>query len=88
MDDHARILLGTIQRYLTVCVLTVAPKGYKAPNKISSIVFCFVGPEQNALGNLLVLCLLGVYLQELLLIVVDNRSWKLLRREVHNVITE
>ncbi|XP_035544608.1 equilibrative nucleotide transporter 3-like [Juglans regia] len=39
-------LLGLSNGYLTVCVLTVAPKGYK-------------GPEQNALGNLLVLCLLG-----------------------------
>lgn len=39
-------LLGLSNGYLTVCVLTVAPKGYK-------------GPEQNALGNLLVLFLLG-----------------------------
>ncbi|CAK9174800.1 unnamed protein product [Ilex paraguariensis] len=38
--------LGLTNGYLTVCVLTSAPKGYK-------------GPEQNALGNLLVLCLLG-----------------------------
>ncbi|OEL34640.1 Equilibrative nucleotide transporter 3 [Dichanthelium oligosanthes] len=38
--------LGLSNGYLTVCVLTEAPKGYK-------------GPEQNALGNLLVLCLLG-----------------------------
>lgn len=38
--------LGLTNGYLTVCVLTVAPKGYK-------------GPEQNALGNLLVLFLLG-----------------------------
>ncbi|XP_059659989.1 equilibrative nucleotide transporter 3-like [Cornus florida] len=38
--------LGLTNGYLTVCVLTVAPKGYK-------------GPEQNALGNLLVVCLLG-----------------------------
>ncbi|XP_019440304.1 PREDICTED: equilibrative nucleotide transporter 3-like isoform X2 [Lupinus angustifolius] len=38
--------LGLTNGYLTVCVLTVAPKGYK-------------GPEQNALGNLLVMCLLG-----------------------------
>ncbi|KAK7246610.1 hypothetical protein RIF29_41479 [Crotalaria pallida] len=37
--------LGLTNGYLTVCVLTVAPKGYK-------------GPEQNALGNLLVLFLL------------------------------
>ncbi|XP_030473167.1 equilibrative nucleotide transporter 3-like [Syzygium oleosum] len=38
--------LGLSNGYLTVCVMTVAPKGYK-------------GPEQNALGNLLVLFLLG-----------------------------
>ncbi|CAM9000724.1 unnamed protein product [Rhodiola kirilowii] len=41
--------LGLSNGYLTVCVLTVAPKGYK-------------GPEQNALGNLLVLfLLLGIF---------------------------
>ncbi|CAA0817267.1 Equilibrative nucleotide transporter 3 [Striga hermonthica] len=39
-------LLGLTNGYLTVCVLTVAPKGYKAP-------------EQNALGNLLVAFLVG-----------------------------
>ncbi|KAI9177290.1 hypothetical protein LWI28_013291 [Acer negundo] len=39
-------VLGLTNGYLTVCVLTSAPKGYK-------------GPEQNALGNLLVLFLLG-----------------------------
>ncbi|KAH0700892.1 hypothetical protein KY284_015107 [Solanum tuberosum] len=39
-------LLGLSNGHLTVCVLTCAPKGYK-------------GPEQNALGNLLVLFLLG-----------------------------
>ncbi|XP_057451027.1 equilibrative nucleotide transporter 3-like isoform X2 [Lotus japonicus] len=38
--------LGISNGYLTVCVLTSAPKGYK-------------GPEQNALGNLLVLFLVG-----------------------------
>ncbi|KAJ4847883.1 Epsin-3, clathrin recruitment and traffic between the Golgi and endosome [Turnera subulata] len=38
--------LGLTNGFLTVCVLTAAPKGYK-------------GPEQNALGNLLVLFLLG-----------------------------
>ncbi|XP_021280681.1 equilibrative nucleotide transporter 3-like [Herrania umbratica] len=38
--------LGLTNGYLTVCVLTSAPEGYK-------------GPEQNALGNLLVLFLLG-----------------------------
>ncbi|MCD7453304.1 Epsin-3, clathrin recruitment and traffic between the Golgi and endosome [Datura stramonium] len=37
--------LGLTNGYLTVCVMTAAPKGYK-------------GPEQNALGNLLVLFLL------------------------------
>ncbi|KAM5580852.1 equilibrative nucleotide transporter 3 [Rosa sericea] len=41
--------LGLTNGYLTVCVLTTAPKGYK-------------GPEQNALGNLLVLFLvLGIF---------------------------
>lgn len=39
-------VLGVSNGYLTVCVLTAAPDGYK-------------GPEQNALGNLLVLCLLS-----------------------------
>ncbi|KAL9383994.1 hypothetical protein Peur_024317 [Populus x canadensis] len=38
--------LGLTNGYLTVCVLTIAPRGYK-------------GPEANALGNLLVLFLLG-----------------------------
>ncbi|CAL5411131.1 unnamed protein product [Camellia sinensis] len=38
--------LGLTNGYLTVCVLTEAPKSYK-------------GPEQNALGNLLVLFLLA-----------------------------
>ncbi|CAA3005867.1 equilibrative nucleotide transporter 3-like [Olea europaea subsp. europaea] len=38
--------LGITNGYLSVCILTAAPKGYKAP-------------EQNALGNLLVLFLLG-----------------------------
>ncbi|KAL7243893.1 hypothetical protein ACSBR1_016164 [Camellia fascicularis] len=38
--------LGLTSGYLTVCIFTEAPKGYK-------------GPEKNALGNLLVLCLLG-----------------------------
>ncbi|MCL7036019.1 hypothetical protein MKW94_003920 [Papaver nudicaule] len=40
--------LGLSNGYLTVCVLTEAPEGYK-------------GPEQNALGNLLVLFLAGVF---------------------------
>ncbi|PRQ52968.1 putative equilibrative nucleoside transporter [Rosa chinensis] len=41
--------LGLTNGYLTVCVLTTAPKGYK-------------GPEQNALGNLLVVFLvLGIF---------------------------
>ncbi|BBH00066.1 Major facilitator superfamily protein [Prunus dulcis] len=39
--------LGLSNGYLTVCVLTSAPKGYK-------------GPEQNALGNLLVVFLLNI----------------------------
>ncbi|KAL3519622.1 hypothetical protein ACH5RR_017771 [Cinchona calisaya] len=38
--------LGLTNGYLTVCVLTAAPRGYK-------------GPEQNAIGNLLVVFLLG-----------------------------
>ncbi|XP_019162437.1 PREDICTED: equilibrative nucleotide transporter 3-like [Ipomoea nil] len=38
--------LGLTNGYLTVCVLTAAPKGYK-------------GPAANALGNILVLCLLS-----------------------------
>ncbi|XP_062093527.1 equilibrative nucleotide transporter 3-like [Humulus lupulus] len=39
-------LLGLTNGHLTVCVLTAAPKGYK-------------GPEQNALGNILVVFLLA-----------------------------
>ncbi|KAL4585499.1 hypothetical protein LXL04_010120 [Taraxacum kok-saghyz] len=39
-------ILGLSNGYLSVCVLMAAPKGYK-------------GPEQNAMGNLLVLFLLG-----------------------------
>ncbi|KAL1214616.1 Equilibrative nucleotide transporter 3 [Cardamine amara subsp. amara] len=39
-------VLGLTNGHLTVCILTTAPKGYK-------------GPEQNALGNLLVVFLLG-----------------------------
>lgn len=39
-------LLGLTNGHLTVCVMTAAPKGYK-------------GPEQNAIGNLLVLFLLA-----------------------------
>ncbi|XP_022950449.1 equilibrative nucleotide transporter 3-like [Cucurbita moschata] len=38
--------LGLTNGHLTVCVFTAAPKGYKAP-------------EQNALGNMLVMFLLG-----------------------------
>ncbi|CAK7350732.1 unnamed protein product [Dovyalis caffra] len=38
--------LGLTNGYLTVCVLTIVPRGYK-------------GPEANALDNLPVLCLLG-----------------------------
>lgn len=41
--------LGVSNGYLTVCIFTNAPKGYK-------------GPEQNALGNMLTLCLLcGIF---------------------------
>lgn len=39
-------LLGLTNGYLTVCVVAEAPNGYK-------------GPEQNALGNVLVVCLLA-----------------------------
>ncbi|KAI5061412.1 hypothetical protein GOP47_0023917 [Adiantum capillus-veneris] len=43
------IVLGVSNGYLTVCILVTAPKGYK-------------GPEQNSLGNLLVLFLLfGIF---------------------------
>ncbi|KAF1882194.1 hypothetical protein Lal_00038839 [Lupinus albus] len=47
--------LGLTNGHLTVCVLTVAPRGYKAslPN---SLLF---GPEQNALGNFLVMFLIA-----------------------------
>ncbi|EFJ16935.1 hypothetical protein SELMODRAFT_154779 [Selaginella moellendorffii] len=40
------ILLGITNGHLTVCVLVEAPRGYK-------------GPEQNAIGNILVFFLLG-----------------------------
>ncbi|KAG4142406.1 hypothetical protein ERO13_D06G127500v2 [Gossypium hirsutum] len=41
--------LGLTNGHLTICVMTAAPKGYK-------------GPEQNALGNIVVLCLLiGIF---------------------------
>ncbi|KFK23995.1 hypothetical protein AALP_AAs70229U000100 [Arabis alpina] len=39
-------VLGLSTGHLTVCILTIAPKGYK-------------GPEKNALGNLLVIFILG-----------------------------
>ncbi|EOA33142.1 hypothetical protein CARUB_v10016484mg, partial [Capsella rubella] len=39
-------VLGSSNGYLTVCILTVAPMGYSAP-------------ERNGLGNILVLCLSG-----------------------------
>ncbi|GAB2214982.1 hypothetical protein Droror1_Dr00019352 [Drosera rotundifolia] len=43
-------VLGLSNGYLTVCVLTTAPEGYK-------------GPEQNALGNILIMCLVaGIFL--------------------------
>ncbi|KAL9321279.1 hypothetical protein ACSQ67_013118 [Phaseolus vulgaris] len=54
--------LGLTNGYLTVCVLTVAPRGYKATIEKCNFGVCGValqGPEQNALGNLLVLCLLS-----------------------------
>lgn len=68
--------LGLTNGYLTVCVLTVAPQGYKVGEILPYIstkfekleTFSFFGtywilfqqgPEQNALGNLLVLCLLA-----------------------------
>uniref|UniRef100_A0A7N0TJB4 Equilibrative nucleoside transporter n=1 Tax=Kalanchoe fedtschenkoi TaxID=63787 RepID=A0A7N0TJB4_KALFE len=38
--------LGITNGYFSVCIFTAAPKGY-------------IGPEQNALGNLLCLCLQG-----------------------------
>ncbi|KAI3994847.1 hypothetical protein MKX01_037398 [Papaver californicum] len=45
--------LGLSNGYLTVCVLTAAPEGY-------NVSYChLMGPEQNALGNLLVLFLAG-----------------------------
>ncbi|KAB5560523.1 hypothetical protein DKX38_005480 [Salix brachista] len=58
--------LGLTTGYLTVCVVTEAPIGYK-------------GPEQNALGNLLVLCVLcgvfaGVALDWLWLIGEENEG--------------
>ncbi|CAA7046962.1 unnamed protein product [Microthlaspi erraticum] len=39
-------VLGLTTGHLTVCILTIAPKGYK-------------GPEKNAMGNLLVVFILG-----------------------------
>jgi equilibrative nucleoside transporter 1/2/3 len=72
--------LGLTNGYLTVCVITEAPKGYKASSYLmqpyqcinlqisflssnNNILFSILqGPEQNALGNLLVLCVLfGVF---------------------------
>lgn len=42
-------ILGFTNGHLTVCVMTVAPKGY-------------TGPEQNALGNVLAFCLMcGIF---------------------------
>ncbi|KAL8474424.1 hypothetical protein ACS0TY_031042 [Phlomoides rotata] len=58
-------ILGLTNGYLTVCVLTVAPRGYKAP-------------EQNALGNLLVVFLLaGIFAGVLLdwLWIIGNDSF-------------
>jgi solute carrier family 29 (equilibrative nucleoside transporter), member 1/2/3 len=67
--------LGLSNGHLTVCVLTEAPKGYKVGLRFLNHHFCFTcvpaafanvsaclclqGPEQNALGNLLVLFLLA-----------------------------
>ncbi|BBH00807.1 Major facilitator superfamily protein, partial [Prunus dulcis] len=46
-------VLGLTNGYLTVCVMTVAPRVTRLVN---------TGPEQNALGNILVLCLLcGIF---------------------------
>ncbi|GAB2285327.1 Epsin-3, clathrin recruitment and traffic between the Golgi and endosome [Dionaea muscipula] len=39
-------VLGITNGYLIVCVMTTAPEGYK-------------GPEQNALGNILIMCLVA-----------------------------
>ncbi|GAB2274839.1 Epsin-3, clathrin recruitment and traffic between the Golgi and endosome [Dionaea muscipula] len=39
-------VLGLTNGYFTVCVLTTAPQGYK-------------GPEQNALGSILIMCLVA-----------------------------
>ncbi|MED6197576.1 Epsin-3, clathrin recruitment and traffic between the Golgi and endosome [Stylosanthes scabra] len=74
-------LLGLSNGYLTVCVLTNAPKGYK-------------GPEQNALGNILVLFLLagifaGVTLDWLWLIGKGwnrNRSGSVLYSRIDDLI--
>ncbi|BFG40717.1 hypothetical protein CerSpe_269910 [Prunus speciosa] len=49
-----------INGYFTVCVMTVAPKGYKLINVFG--FFYLDGPEQNALGNILVMFLLcGIF---------------------------
>ncbi|KAI3887096.1 hypothetical protein MKW92_034230 [Papaver armeniacum] len=47
-------LLGLTNGYLAVCLFTVAPTGYK-------------GPEQNALGNLLTICVLGGLVTDVIL---------------------
>lgn len=67
-------VLGLTNGYLTVCVLTAAPRGYKVSlssySSTTNIIFpCttraltkflhFQAPEQNALGNILVVFLLG-----------------------------
>ena len=68
-------VLGLTNGYLAVCVLTSAPKGYKVCSLHKTLKYQFVnrlwwlnivmipeiwrGLEQNALGNLLVLSLLG-----------------------------
>ncbi|WJX26507.1 Epsin-3, clathrin recruitment and traffic between the Golgi and endosome [Trifolium repens] len=59
--------LGLTNGYLTVCVLTVAPKGYK-------------GPEQNALGNFLVLILeCGIF-------VGDALDWFVAHRKITRIL--
>lgn len=65
--------LGLTNGYLTVCVLAVAPRGYKVScSRVLIYNLCFYkqrltlmmfqrfqAPEQNALGNILVVFLLG-----------------------------
>ncbi|TXG55277.1 hypothetical protein EZV62_020533 [Acer yangbiense] len=62
-------VLGLTNGYLTVCVLTSTPKGYK-------------GPEQNALGNLLVLFLSGGIFAEVIL----DWLWLIGKGWFHNIM--